>query len=405
MIARTETLAIHGGVPVRTRRMPPRLAFIGEEDMVVLEEFLEHYRARQTDFGYQDTYERRYTDAFVRALGVPGFADAVSTGTAALYVAVAALQLPEGSRVLVSPITDPGTISAIILNRHVPVLIDSAPESPNAGLAQVAERLTQDVRAIVLVHVAGKVSEVGPIAELARDRRITLLEDCSQAHGARWGGRQVGTFGDVAAFSTMYRKAHATGGCGGVVFAPTEELYRRVRAHADRGKPSWEPGFDDKDPTTFLFPALNFNIDELSCAIGLRSLEKLADTIARRVAFLELLRDRLAAESRVCAGSPVSPDDSPFYYPIHVDVGKLSCSKIEFALAVKAEGIDLNPDYRYVVAEWPWVRNYLGDGFDTPNARVWRMTGFNVLLNEHYGPEEADDIVAAITKVERAFLR
>ena len=131
------SLAIHGGEPVRKEPMPPRLALIGDQDMQVLDGFLAHYRERRQDFGYQDTYERLYTEAFVRTLGVPGFADAVSTGTAALYVALAAMQLPPGSRVLVSPVTDPGTVSAIILNRLVPLLVDSAPGSPNAGVEEV----------------------------------------------------------------------------------------------------------------------------------------------------------------------------------------------------------------------------------------------------------------------------
>lgn len=394
-------LAIHGGEPVRKEPMPPRLALIGDQDMQVLDGFLAHYRERRQDFGYQDTYERLYTEAFVRTLGVPGFADAVSTGTAALYVALAAMQLPPGSRVLVSPVTDPGTVSAIILNRLVPLLVDSAPGSPNAGVEEVEARLGSDTAAIVLVHAAGKAADVAAIAELASDRGILLLEDCSQAHGARSNGRPVGTFGDLAAYSTMYRKAHATGGSGGVVFAPTEAWYRRVRAHADRGKPSWEPGFDDRDPTTFLFPALNFNLDELSCALGLRSLEKLPETIARRLAFVELLHDLLVQESRLCTPAPVSPEDSPFYHPVRVDVDRLACSKLEFALAVRAEGIDLNPDYRYVVAEWPWAQAHLGDGFGTPNASEWRTSGFNILLNENYGLREAEDIVSAIVKVER----
>src|SRR5207253_564808 len=131
----------------------------------------------------------------------------------------------------------------------------------------------------------------------------------------------------------------------------------------------------------------------------------LSHTIARRVAFLELLHEALASESQVCVGSPVSRDDSPFYYPVRVEVERLRCPKAEFALAVRAEGIDLNPDYRYVVAEWPWARQHLGDDFDTPNARSWRSTHFNILFNENYGPQEVDDIVAAIRKVERVLAR
>jgi len=110
-----ETLAIHGGEPVRRERMPPRLA-LGEDELRMIQECIAYYRERQVDPGYQGTFEKLYTDAFVAMMG-GGYADAVATGTVALYIALAALDLPEDSEVLVSPITDPGTISAIILNR------------------------------------------------------------------------------------------------------------------------------------------------------------------------------------------------------------------------------------------------------------------------------------------------
>jgi perosamine synthetase len=88
-----------------------------------------------------------------------------------------------------------------------------------------------------------------------------------------------------------------------------------------------------------------------------------------------------------------------------VDPAALACSKIDFANAVLSEGIGLNPHYRYLVADWPWVKSYLAGGYDTPNARAIRDRTFNLYLNENYGPREAEDIVAAILKVERHFLR
>lgn len=381
--------------------MPARLAFAG--DAAAARDVFEFYEARGLDPGYQGEFERRYTDAFVRWLGGRGFADAVSTGSAALYVAIAALELPAGSHVLVSPVTDPGTISAIILNRLAPVLMDSAPGSCNTGYDQFVASVTPQARAVVVVHAAGTAAEIERIAPAARERGLLVLEDCSQSHGSRRGGSLVGTFGDIAAFSTMYRKAHATGGSGGVVFTRDEELFHRVRAHADRGKPSWRDDFDEKNPATFLGPALNFNLDEISCAIGERSLARLDATIERRLAFLYALRTRLTAASRVCTPTAVGADDSPFYYPIRVDTRQLTCSKKTFAEAVRAEGIDLNPDYRYVVSEWPWVWPYLAGDASTPNAVAWREHHFNILLNERYGEQEADDVTAAIVKVEQAY--
>ena len=399
----SHTLAALGGPKVRTRPMPPRLAFVGQEAEAAVAKVLAFYRERNLDPGYQGEFEQRYCRAFVEWMGTGGYADAVNTGTAAVFVALAALELPAGSPVVVSPITDPGTISAIIFNQLRPVLMDARPGSANSGADEFERRITPDTKAVVVVHTAGIAADILGIVDVARRRGIKVVEDCSQAHGALANGRKVGSFGDTAAFSTMYRKAHATGGSGGVVFTLDEELFHRARVHSDRGKPFWREGFNDKDPTTFLCAAMNFNTDEISCAIGLESLAKLPQTIERRRAFLRLLEARLRAESGVCVPTAVTGSESPFFYTIGVNRSRLTCSKTAFAEAVRAEGIDLNPDYRYVVCEWPWVQRHLVGDTACRNATEWRESSFNILFNENYGPQEADDIVSAILKVERHY--
>jgi perosamine synthetase len=396
-----EVLAIQGGEPVRRERMPPRLA-LGEDEVRMIQEVIAYYRERQVDPGYQGAFEKLYTDGFVQMMG-GGYADAVATGTAALYVSLAALDLPKGSEVLVSPITDPGTLSSVILNGLKPRLFDSKPNSYNVGVEQFLERLGPNVSAAIIVHAAGQAAEADKIVREAHARGIKVLEDCSQAHGARIVGRPVGTFGDIAAFSTMYRKAHMTGASGGVVYSRDLELYRRALAHADRGKPRWRDDFSDRDPAGYLFPALNHNTDEISCAVGVASLKRLNDTIMRRLSFVSDVVAGLAEQARVCRPYAHNPTDSPFFYPIIVDVEKISCSKTEFATAVQKEGIDLNPHYRYVVDEWPWVQPYLADTFRTENARGIRDRSFNLYLNENYGEREAEDVVNAILKVERHY--
>lgn len=398
---RNEKLAIHGGEPVRRERMPPRRA-LGDEEVRMIQEVIAYYRENQVDPGYQGPFEKLYTDAFVAMMG-GGYADAVATGTAALFVGLAALDLPKGSEVLVSPITDPGSLSAIILNGLKPRLCDSKPDSYNIGVEQVLERLCPEVTAIIVVHSAGQAAEIGKIATEARARGIRVLEDCSQSHGAKIIGRPVGTFGDIAAFSTMYRKAHMTGGSGGVVYCRDLELYRRVLAHADRGKPRWREDFSDRDPSTYLFPALNHHTDEISCAIGVASLGRLDQTILRRQSYVSDVVAGLAEHARICRPYLHNPTNSPFFYPVLVDTDRITCSKIEFAEAVLKEGIDLNPHYRFVVDEWPWVQPHLADGFRTENARSIRDRSFCLYLNENYGEAEANDTVEAILKVERHF--
>lgn len=395
------SLALHGGKPLRSTPMPARFA-LGENEERMIAEVLRYYRERGIDPGYQGHFENIYTDAFVEMMG-GGYADAVATGTAALYVALAAFNLPEGSEVICSPITDPGTLSAIILNRLVPRLADSEPGNYNMGIDQFISRIGPKVRAVVVVHSIGRAADIEAIATEAKKRGILVLEDCSQSHGATHKGKLIGNFGDMAAFSTMYRKTHMTGASGGVIFSQNLDLFNQALAHADRGKPRWKDGFDDRNPETFLFPALNHHTDEISCGIGVASIARLNDTIIRRLAFVEEFSSLLLDHSVVCRPYGYSPHDSPFIYPVIVDIDHIKCGKTEFAEAVLAEGIGLNSHYMYLVADWPWLRPYLSDDFDTKNARDIRDRTFNLYLNENYGHEEACHCVEAILKVERHY--
>lgn len=396
-------LAIDGGAPVRSVPMPARHA-IGPAERAMIAEVLDHYDALGLDPGYQGAFEERYCRAFVEWMG-GGYADAVATGTAALYVAIAALDLPKGSEVIVSPITDPGTISAIILNGLKPRLADSTLHSFNTNAEEIAKRLSPETSAILVVHAAGQAVDLDPVLALARERQLRFIEDCSQSHGAVCRGRKVGSFGDIAAFSTMYRKASITGGCGGVVYTADEELHHRALAHADRGKPRWLKGFDDRDPGQFLFPALNLHADELSCGIGLASLARLERTRAMRLAFVTHVARLIEERSTACRPSPCDMDSSPFIHLVYVDEARLAVGKRAFAEAVRAEGVSLNPDYRYLVADWPWAQPHLADRFDCPNARKARDLSFALYLNENYAAREAEDTAAAIAKVEAALHR
>jgi dTDP-4-amino-4,6-dideoxygalactose transaminase len=398
---RNEKLAVHGGEPVRTARMPPRLA-LGDEEVRMVQEVLAYYREHEVDPGYQGPFEKLYTDRFCEIMG-GGYADAVATGTASLFVALAALELPKGSEVMISPITDPGSLSAIILNGLKPKLCDSLPNSYNIGVEQVVSRIGPNTSAICVVHAAGQACEIDKITAACHERGVKVLEDPSQAHGAKIRGRPVGSFGDIAAFSTMYRKAHMTGASGGLIYCRDLDLYRKVLAHADRGKPRWQENFSDRDPSTYLFPALNHHTDEISCGIGIASLGRLESTITRRMSYVTDVIAGLAEHARICRAYPMSPNDSPFFFPIIVDVDRIKCSKIEFAEAVLKEGIDLNPHYRFVVDEWPWVQPYLADDYKTENARSIRDRTFCLYVNENYGEAEANDTVEAILKVERHF--
>lgn len=394
-------LAIDGGKPVRTQPMPVRHAF-GSAEKQSIYDMIAWYEQQDTDPCYQGHFEQEYCKLFEQMHG-GGYADAVATGTTSLYVALAALNLPKNSEVLVSPITDPGTLSAIILLGLKPRLIDTKPFSYNTDAAQLEARISPNTHCALIVHAAGQALDMTNIMAVCKKHNIKVLEDCSQAHMAKHNGQLVGTFGDIAAFSTMYRKASTTGPTGGVVYSTNLDLARLALAHADRGKPSWIENFDDRNPQHFLFPAFNLHSNEFAAAIGLASLKRLPDTISKRLNFVNQLSAELKQVSKVCTAAESTPGDSPFYLPIFVNTNLISCSKTKFAEAIRAEGIGLNPHYQYRVAGWDWIQPYLADDFNCPNAKQTIDNSFCLYLNECYGTVEVKDTIKAILKVERFF--
>lgn len=390
-------LAFYGGNAARQTPMPIRRS-LGPLERTLIDECLNYYQYIGQDPCYEGEYEKKYCRDFVNFMGGDGYADAVSSGTAALYIAISALQLPKGSCVLVSPITDPGTINAIILNGLIPKLIDSKLGSYNSCVEQVVARYDSKVKAIIIVHSIGEPSEVDKIVDWAKSVNVPVIEDCSQSHGALVKGGQVGSFGDIAAFSTMYRKGHTTGPCGGVVYTKRLDLHNLACAYADRGKPRWREDFNDRDPSGYLFPALNFHSNEIACAIGISSLNRLNEVNLMRREFIYQLRGCLS-NSQMFSTYKIDDNFAPFIFPI-ICKSENSTEKIKIANYVLSEGIPLNPHYKYYVQEWPWVKEYLYDDFEPTNAKKIRDSSFCIYLNENYGLKEAEDIAKALYKVE-----
>jgi dTDP-4-amino-4,6-dideoxygalactose transaminase len=397
-------LAINGGPKLLARGLPPRRLF-GEAELQRVRDVFENSWETGIDFGFQGKYEEAYTTEFCRYQGC-GYADAVSSGTAAVFLALKALNIDPGTDIIVSPVTDPGGVMPVLMLGMNLVLADAEPGSYNTGPEEFEKALTANTRAAIITHAGGHPVQMDEILEIASSRGVKIIEDCSQAHGALSGGKKVGCFGDLAVFSTMFSKTHATGGCGGIVFTTSEEYYWRVRSLADRGKPFHQKKFNPKNPIDFLWPSLNFNQDEVSCAIGSATLAKLPQTIQRRNRIAKKLDAALSAS---CLVSPCTHrydgTPSPFFHTVAVDIDKLTSSKKVFAETIAAEGVWINPDYRYVVSEWDWVKRVMPACTSTPNATRFREETFNILFNERFSERDIKTIVRCILKVEACFTK
>lgn len=400
MTKKKENLALFGGQKSIRQAMPKRVAF-GDSEVTTLNEAIEFYSNQDNDPGYFGKYEHQYCSQFSEYMG-GGHTVAVATGTAALYVAIAALELPKNSHIVMSPITDPGSFNAAVLQGFKVSLADTQENSLNTCWNEIDKVLTPETSAILLVHCAGINADIEVISKNAKARGIKLIEDCSQSPGGEHKGHKLGTFGDICALSTMYRKSLASGGSGGLIYTTNEQLYFKCLSYGDRGKDFANPEYQERNAETYLFPALNWNINELSCAIGIASLERLDDTITQRKEFCKALIKQLKDSELFFIPSFIE-GTSPFFLTIYVHCTD-TISKKFVTDALLAEGVELNPHYRFVISQWPWANKYLTKHKSSPNAIAARDSSFNMYLNENYTIETAEIISQAMIKVEHHLL-
>lgn len=395
-------LALFGGEKVRNLPFPGRKLFDVEE-LDAIREVFQHAWEIGKDFGYQEKFEELYTNKFVEYQG-GGYADAVSSGTAGIMIALSCLELKPKSTIVLSPVTDPGSISPVFLLGFKGITSDSMSFSYNMGPDEFAKCVNGKVSAVIVTHVAGVPAPMREIVDIAKQFEIKIIEDCSQAHGAEIDGKKVGTFGDVAVFSTMFSKNHASGGCGGLVYTKNYDLYKKARSFADRGKAFFDPNYDPKDPRKFLFNALNFNQDELSCAIGRSTLMKLDATINKRNLIVDKINESVESKCKLIEPCLINKKYriSPFFLPIKF-VANYSFDKNMYLQALLAEGATINPNYKYVVSEWSWVKGLLDHDLPTPNASRFRENSFNILFHENFKDNDVNDLIECLVKVDNYF--
>jgi perosamine synthetase len=154
---------------------------------------------------------------------------AVCNGTAALYVAIEALALPQGSEIILPSFTIISCVQAIIDAGHHPVLVDCEPDTWCMDIAQVAAKITSRTRAIMPVHIYGHMVDMAPLMELARKHDLAIVEDAAEVHGALYNGQHAGGIGNLGCFS-FYANKIITTGEGGMVVTDDDKLAERARS-------------------------------------------------------------------------------------------------------------------------------------------------------------------------------
>lgn len=252
---------------------------------------------------------RQFEQEFAEWAGTK-HAVALANGTLALDVALKGLGIGPGDEVVVTPRSFIASVSCVVNAGATPVFADIDADNGNLSAATIAKVLTPRTRAVILVHLAGWPCDMDPIMHLAAEYGFKVIEDCAQAHGARYKGRPVGSIGHVGAWSFCQDKIMTTGGEGGMVTTNDEALWRAMWAYKDHGK-SYEAVYERDHPPGFRWLhesfGTNWRMLEMQAAIGRIQLRRMADWTAIRTRHAEriLAACRQSAALRV----PDVPDD------------------------------------------------------------------------------------------------
>jgi len=220
---------------------------------------------------------------------------ALHNGTVALELALYAMGVGEGDEVVTTPRTFIASASAVVMRGARPIMADIDRDSGLITAESIERVITPRTKAIIVVHLAGWPADMDAIMELARKHNLWVIEDCAQAHGARYKGRSVGSIGHAGAWSFCQDKILTTGGEGGMLTLNDDELWNKAWSFKDHGK-SYDAGYNRQHPPGFRWLhedfGTNWRMLEVQSAIGRVILRKLDGWVEKRRANAHYLSER-----------------------------------------------------------------------------------------------------------------
>jgi len=199
------------------------------------------------------------------------FAIALANGTVAIDLAMNALRIGKGDEVIVTSRTYIASVSSIVNSGATPIFVDVDNNSQNISHKNIIQAISVKTKAIICVHLAGWPCDMDPIIAIAKKNNLFVIEDCAQAHGAKYKGKSVGSIGDIGCWSFCQDKIMTTGGEGGMVTCNDELLWRKMWAYKDHGR-SYEAAYERKHPPGFRWLnesfGTNYRMTEMQAVIG-----------------------------------------------------------------------------------------------------------------------------------------
>jgi perosamine synthetase len=399
-----ETLAIHGGTPVREKLLPYGRQSLDDEDIQAVVEVL------KSDWLTTGPKVGEFEERFAAWIGAR-HAISFSSGTAALHGAAFAAGLESGDEAITTPMTFCATANCILYPGATPVFADVSPDTLNLDPGEVSRKLSEPtssrVKAIIAVDYAGHPAALDELSELAKNHGALLIEDACHALGAEYHGKRVGGIADMTVFS-FHPVKHLTTGEGGMVATNDARLAETLRRFRNHGISSEARERQEAGQWFYEMVLLGFNyrLTDIACALGLSQLTKLGPNLARR-------REIAAHYSAAFRSMPelippsVRAGINPAWhlYPIRLDLAKLAVDRSQIFHALRAENIGVSVHYIPIHLH-PYYRDHFGhrDGeCPVAEAAYDRL----ISLPMFHGMTDADvaDVIGAVSKVISHYAR
>jgi len=307
---------------------------------------------------------------------------AVNTGTAALHLTLAALDINQGDEVITPPLSCVATTNPILYVNAKPVFVDVEPKTLNINPDLIEKKITKKTKAILPVHLFGHPADLDPIMETAEKHNIPVIEDAAQAHGAKYKGKKIGSIGHVSCFS-FYADKGITTVEGGMALTDDPELAEKMRLLRTFGM--------DKH-RKFVHPILGYNykMSDMHAAIGLVQLRKLDHYIERRRRNISYLT------KQVNNSNLKLPSEQQYafnvYYVCHVLAEK---GKDKIVKYLETKGIETRPLLSFI-PEQPPYRKYGYNTNEYETARNAHQKGFYVTNSPLLSADELDYLASTL---------
>ncbi|ENW98557.1 hypothetical protein F900_03158 [Acinetobacter modestus] len=295
------------------------------------------------------------------------YAVALANGTVALDVALKALQIGAGDDVIVTSRTFLASASSIVTAGANPIFADVELDSQNISRRTIEAVLTPNTKAIICVHLAGWMCDMDPIMQLASEKGLYVIEDCAQAHGAKYKGKPAGSIGHIAAWSFCQDKIMTTGGEGGMVTTNDEGLWKKMWSYKDHGK-SYDSVYNKQHPPGFRWLhdsfGTNWRMMEMQAVIGRIQLTYMPDWTKNRIENADKILKAFANSIYFTVNRPT--DDFlhaqyKCYVQVNINALPSGWSRDQIMQFINAEGV---PCYSGSCSEV-----YLEHAFDNTNWR------------------------------------